>query len=192
VPIAIDATVGAASANSYSTLADADAYFVSRLGGGAWRDVVDDEIRKAALITATSRLDEEIYRGKRATSTQALAWPRVNVYATGVPLPTDAIPMFVKKAMWEQALDLLVKAGQVNASTDPLGPTGLEPFKSLGVGDIKLDLRDPAATQGNARLADDPSVTLAAEAYRQLRAYIITDLNAQQVGMRTFPITRGG
>lgn len=181
--ITIDATVAGASANSYILLADADAYFATRLGATKWNDAAP-EIKKAALITAARRINAEIYRGTRVSSTQTLAFPRTGIYNGGVAIDPSSNPSFVIEAQCEEALALLTAAG-ADGDVDPHAATGLEAFKALGVGDIRLDLRDPTP--------DDPSRTLAsAEAYRLLRPYLLTQLiNATVQGPRNVRLLRG-
>lgn len=72
------ATVGAANANSYVTLAEAQTYHDLNLGSDAWFEAEEgDQIR--ALIKAARRLQQETWLGSRVDSTQALAWPRAGV-----------------------------------------------------------------------------------------------------------------
>ena len=94
--VTITATAGSASANSYLTLAAADALvegMVASTDVAKWT-TGNDDTRNRALVTATQRLDRERFLGARATDTQALQWPRtgvrkpdtyVNTYATGFP-----------------------------------------------------------------------------------------------------------
>ena len=96
MPIAINATAGDASANSYLTLADAQAIidgFTAHADVTAWASATTDQ-KNRALVSATQRLDRERFLGARATDTQALQWPRtgvrkpdtyVNTYAVGFP-----------------------------------------------------------------------------------------------------------
>jgi hypothetical protein len=94
--ITIVATPNAANANSYLTLADAQAIidgFVQDADVTAWATATTDQ-KNRALFTATQRLDRERYLGARATDTQSLQWPRtgvrrpdtyINTYAVGFP-----------------------------------------------------------------------------------------------------------
>ncbi len=92
--VTIDATAGGANANSYMTLAQADAYVEAMINStdvSKWSTGNEDS-RNRALAAAAQRLDRERFIGARATNTQALQWPRtgvrkpdtyVNTYATG-------------------------------------------------------------------------------------------------------------
>ena len=101
--MAIDATVGGTTANSYVTLAEADAYFATRAHAESWEDAENQE---QLLITASSTIDWFItWKGLRATGTQSMDWPRSGVYdKVGELYPEDVIPIDVKIATFEMAL----------------------------------------------------------------------------------------
>jgi hypothetical protein len=190
VAVTLDPTPGVASANSYGSLAEAKSYFDSRLGGDAWNDVPDDDTRKKALIVAARDIDSEIYRGQRASSDQALQWPRVGTWLAGIPIASTVIPSFLKAAQFEQALWRLEQSGG-DGSKNPLAPSGTEELKSLSAGPVRLDFRDRDRTADNGRAADDPSRNLAPAAYRLLRAYILTEsISGGGDGVRNFAIYR--
>ncbi len=147
--ITIDATVGGANANSYLTLADAQAIidgFVQDADVTAWASATTDQ-KNRALFTATQRLDRERYLGARATDTQALQWPRtgvrkpdtyINTYTVGFPfrITTDyftdtEIPTQIKYA---QAL----LAVYLHNNPDGIGLSGLEDYKNVKIGSIDV------------------------------------------------------
>ena len=147
--VTIDATVGSASANSYLTLAEAQAIvdgMVEDDDSVAWESASDDQ-KNRALYTATQRLDRERFLGARATDTQALQWPRtgvrkpdtyVNTYATGFPFRisddyfTDTeIPDQIKRAQ-------VVLAIYLNSNKDGIGLSGLEDYKSVSIGSLSV------------------------------------------------------
>jgi hypothetical protein len=147
--VTIDATAGGASANSYITLAAADAYvdaMISSADVSAWSTGADD-LRNRALTAAAQRLDRERFIGARADDTQALQWPRtgvrkpdtyVNTYATGFPFRisedyfTDSeIPDQIKRAQVELAVYL-----KNNVEGISLG--GLEDFKNVKIGSLDV------------------------------------------------------
>jgi len=151
MPISINATVGSASANSYLTLADAQAIidgFVEDADVVAWASATTDQ-KNRALYSATQRLDRERFLGARATDTQALQWPRtgvrkpdtyINTYAVGFPfrITTDyftdtEIPDQVKKAQ-------VVLAVYLNNNKDGMGLTGLEDYNSVTIGPISVSV----------------------------------------------------
>ena len=79
--ISIVATVGSASANSYVTLTQAQA-FIDGLTESedvvAWGNSTDDQ-KNRALFSSTQRIDREKFLGARVADTQALEWPRSGV-----------------------------------------------------------------------------------------------------------------
>lgn len=130
------ATPGAANANSYIALEDAQAYFNDRVFSDPWDDA-DDQTK--ALITATQRLDQESFMGERATETQALKWPRIGVYSDGILLADDEIPQKVKDATCELALSL--------ASTNVLEKPELAQFNSLSVGPVSMTINHESMSE---------------------------------------------
>jgi len=101
--MALDNTVGSADANSYVSLAEANAYFADRAHAESWEEVENQE---QMLITASSQLDWYVtWKGTRVTGTQAMDWPRSGVYdKVGELYPEDVIPNDVKVAVYELAL----------------------------------------------------------------------------------------
>jgi hypothetical protein len=147
--IAINATVGSASANSYLTLAAAQEIidgFVEDADVTAWASATTDQ-KNRALFTATQRLDRERFLGARATDTQALQWPRtgvrkpdtyINTYAVGFPfrITTDyytdtEIPQQVQYAQ-------VVLAVYLHNNPDGIGLSGLEDYKNVKIGSIDV------------------------------------------------------
>lgn len=106
--MAFDATVGGANANSYVSVADADAYIAIRLYSDEW-NAADTATKQAALATATATIDELYqWKGEKATSTQELHWPATGaVDCNGDDINSTTIPNAVKNAVCEQALYLL-------------------------------------------------------------------------------------
>ena len=147
--IAIVATPGAADANSYLTLAAAQAIidgFVQDADVTAWASATTDQ-KNRALFSATQRLDRERFLGARATDTQALQWPRtgvrkpdtyINTYAVGFPfrITTDyytdtEIPQQVQYAQ-------VVLAAYLNNNPDGIGLSGLEDYKNVKIGSLDV------------------------------------------------------
>src|SRR5215208_5039850 len=114
--MAIIATIGGSTSNSYCTLAEAEIYFADRIGkddNGNWNKTSagisrTDAEKSAALVTATRRIDEEQFRGFKVSTDQALKWPRVGVNdEDGIPFSTTSIPERVKQAVYNTARELL-------------------------------------------------------------------------------------
>lgn len=106
--MALDATVAGSSANSYLTLADAEAFAVADpVNGDAWLAAAVD-VQERALKAAT--VDVGLYKraaGLPYVSTQALLYPRgVDVDALDVPF----ILADVRRATYEQAVYLIRNA----------------------------------------------------------------------------------
>jgi hypothetical protein len=101
----IEATPGGATANSYVTLAEAEAYFATRLGAEPWT-MADAATRESALRMATRALERLRWPGARQSTAQALSWPR-----TGVAGVADGVlPQAVRDAQCEEALAWLTPA----------------------------------------------------------------------------------
>ncbi len=147
--ITLVATPGAADANTYLTLSDAQDIIDGLVENDdvvAWGTATTDQ-KNRALYTATQRLDRERYLGARATDTQALQWPRtgvrkpdtyINTYAVGFPfrITTDyftdtEIPQQVKEAQATLAVYL-------NNNKDGIGLSGLEDYKNVKIGSIDV------------------------------------------------------
>ena len=147
--VTIDATAGGANANSYITLAEADAFVEAMINStdvSKWSTGTDDN-RNRSLAAAAERLDRERFLGARATDTQARQWPRtgvrkpdtyVNTYATGFPFRisedyfTDTeIPDQIKRAQIELAVYL-------HNNTDGISLSGLNDYKNVKIGSIDV------------------------------------------------------
>jgi hypothetical protein len=120
---AIVATAGASNANSYLSEAGANAIAETMLGTLAWGTATSDN-KARALITATNGLETLKYIGSRATTTQALSWPRTDA-ACGDKAPADdAIPREIELATFDLANALLASPTllQSTATTGALVP----------------------------------------------------------------------
>lgn len=104
---------GKADAESYASVADADAYLAKR-GNTTWADL-DQGVKEAALVKASDYLTATYtlrWSGVRKTTTQALDWPRqiaerpnvVAGYGNGVLYyDDDIVPIEVRNACIELA-----------------------------------------------------------------------------------------
>lgn len=93
---------GKVDSNSYATAEEADAYFSDR-SVSAWTGT--SGVKESALIRATDYIEGRFasrFKGQKATSEQALSWPRI---VTGYD--ADEIPTSLKKATYEYALRAL-------------------------------------------------------------------------------------
>lgn len=104
--MALDATAGGTSSNSYATLAQAEAYMATLSFKTAWTGA--DAVKEAALQQATRLLDTLYFVGTKTANTQALQWPRWGVIdRNGFPVDSASIPQQLVNATSEFALRLL-------------------------------------------------------------------------------------
>jgi hypothetical protein len=98
---------GLSTANSYISVADADAYFEAR-SNSTWDGAIDDS-KEAALLYATLWVDRRyVWPGFIVISTQALSWPRGWAYDyEGRVIDSSTVPQAVKDAVCEAALEHL-------------------------------------------------------------------------------------
>lgn len=148
----LNATPGAADANSYATVAEADAYHDARLHSEAWT-AADAGTKTRALIMAT-RLIDSLYdwTGDISSGQQALLWPRVGMsrrtgsdrtgwnptagwFGGAYPIASDVIPPELKNATAEFARQLLAEDRSADSDVEAQG------LKSLRVGPIGLEFK---------------------------------------------------
>jgi len=136
--VALDSTVGGASANSYGSLAEALSYFEGRLNSDTFTSA-SGTLQEQALRTATVFLDSRVsWIGdiKDQTTPQALAWPRVYDFSADTPedilVLGEAIPTDLKRAQFELALYLLT-SGEPDSSND---------LDSIKVGSLAIDFNE--------------------------------------------------
>ena len=132
--MALDATVGGVSANSYISVADADAYFASTFKASVW-DAATDESKIASLILATRLLDNNVnYYGDVAADTQALRWPRTSTFdKDGVEYSDTAIPREFQNIVCDLAISLIENGGYTGSSNQ---------FKQLNIGSLAFKYKD--------------------------------------------------
>jgi len=100
-------------ANSYASVAEADAYFLIDSNFAAPWDAYTDAEKEALLGWSTRILDQRVdWSGSKYDTESALRWPRINTYdADNVRVPYTVVPTAVKHALFE-----LVK---YSVTTDP-------------------------------------------------------------------------
>jgi len=128
-------TAGATTANSYSSIDDADIYHEKHLYASNWTSA-NDESKEKALMWATRLLDEMvIWQGLAKTSTQALLWPRQVVYdREGNSISSTEIPQFLKDATAEFARLLISEDRTLETNRDLVG------FKKMKVDVLELEV----------------------------------------------------
>ncbi len=114
---ALVATPAAVNANTYATLAEANAYHTARLHNEEWTAAaVTDDTKNAALLWATRTLDDMFqWVGRKQSKEQALDWPRYGVYDDeNYYVDQLTIPKRLKEAQSELAF-LLIKQDRTSA-----------------------------------------------------------------------------
>lgn len=130
--MALDATVGGATANSYIDAAGGDSYFGTRPQSSLWFAQTPAD-KEAALIQASRMLDMIVpFYGQPSTSAQSMQWPRygapdLNRIST---LDSTIIPAGLQNAVCELALFWL--------NDDRFAESGLEGFRSINAGGIQV------------------------------------------------------
>lgn len=102
MPFVVETGAGIAGANSYTSIAFADAYFAER-GNTVWAAIIDPTDKEKYLIRATDYIELVFGRrfiGDMAAMGQALSWPRYYAY----PHLHTVIPLNLQKATAEYAL----------------------------------------------------------------------------------------
>jgi hypothetical protein len=146
-------TPGAVNANSYATVAEADAYHDSRLFATDWANA-DAGKKTVALIMATRLLDSLYdWTGAITSGNQALLWPRVGMWRrTGAghaafnpavgwygesayAIASDAIPQELKNATAEFARQLIAADRSADSDIETQG------IKSLKAGPVALEFK---------------------------------------------------
>ncbi|SIR44080.1 hypothetical protein SAMN05880566_112225 [Janthinobacterium sp. TND4EL3] len=132
--IIIETGAGLADAESYASIAAADARCAS-LGLTGWVALAEASkeiaLRKATLFMTTYRTR---WAGCRVSQRQALDWPRYNVAVDGFTVPSTIVPAEVVNA----CIDLAVRAGRGEE---------LLPDLDTGSNAIKKDKTGPLETE---------------------------------------------
>jgi hypothetical protein len=126
-----------ANAESYCTVAFATDYHSAR-GNAAWLSLADDTVREALLRKATDAmlaLYRERWKGVRATATQALDWPRLDVVVDTYARAADEVPQEVQKACAILAL---------KAISGDLDPDPTQATKKKKVASLEVEYYEPA------------------------------------------------
>jgi hypothetical protein len=106
MPVVVTATPGSSTANSYITVAEGTDFADLVLGTTAWSTASADN-RGRAVIAATTALDALDWVGSKATTTQALLWPRKDATCGEKDYADNVIPPELKRATFDLAEALL-------------------------------------------------------------------------------------
>lgn len=126
---------GMPNANSYASLAEADAYADAHLYAQEWT-AADVDRKTVALVMASRVLDSSTdWIGSRSHADQGLAWPRTGAKYDGVLIGQN-VPRAVKNATAELAR-LLMKSDL----TEDVAQNNLKSL-NLGKGALEIDFKD--------------------------------------------------
>lgn len=136
---------GLPDAESYASVAAADAYWAGR--GEAWSGLTT-EAKETALRLATDYLSRYTgkWKGSRLTASQALDWPRYGVRVDSICLNAEALPAQLVKATCELA---------AKASAGPLVADETAQVKSESVGPVAVTYADGARQQTRYAYVED-------------------------------------
>ena len=122
--LTLDATIGGVNSNSYITVARATEIAEYDIFESLDWSFVDGDDKIRALVSATRQLDTLPWVGLRATTTQALAWPRTDAVINGREVSATEIPQEIQQATYDLAVALLreADAGAQGATSGDLIP----------------------------------------------------------------------
>jgi hypothetical protein len=135
--MALNATPGSPTADSYATLAEGDAYFDAHLYSSGWTATLDPT-QERALKTATRLLDSYFkWLGVRTYEDQALGFPREGLFRdTTIAVDSTTIPPEIRNATVEFAQWLIANNPYAENEITVQGITELK------VGSIQLKFKD--------------------------------------------------
>lgn len=153
----IEDGTGLDTAEAYSSVSDADAYFLRR-NLTVWATLTT-EAKEAALIAGAAYVTERYepgLAGERTRVTQGLAFPRLGMLVGGALYPPDTVPLQVKTAALELAYES-TRPGGLWAVTDPNAPVVVE----RTVGPITRKFKAPDSTAPRQKEFDRVTALLA-------------------------------
>lgn len=143
--MALVTTPGAANADSFGTLEEAEAYFLGGRHEETWADL--EEAGQEFYLRQAVRVLEgwpRAWTGSPVDATQALTWPRSGmVNRNGFAIPTagaSSIPTLLKQAQFELARQL----GEEDRTEDSSLLAGI---KSVTAGPVELEFAEAQADQ---------------------------------------------
>ena len=123
----LKATPGAVDANTYATRDEATAILAGRASAISWASATDAK-KDSALVEATAELEQRVsWRGEKAETAQALAFPRIGLERDGVAVASDTIPSELVRATALYA-NFLLSGGE-----SPGGVLGLGSVRGMRV-----------------------------------------------------------
>lgn len=179
--MAIDATPGSPTANSYCTTQQATAYLAERLHVEPWYQQLPTtegygslaHLREASLIWATSLIDTQVrWLGQPTYAGQALAWPMTGYSdASGHPVDETTIPANIQRATAYYALALLRDTTEAPGAT-----TASVRRKKIGALEIEYQQQSTTTLPRAAHLAIPSEVRALLAPYGYLRGGVTIPL----------------
>lgn len=149
-------TPASASANTYASVATADAYFATHTNASVWTAATTTNAMKEQALQTATRLIDALFTfvGEIASTTQALRWPRYGVYdQDGRLLASNTLPTRVVQATCELAMALLTKDrlkesvfnkyGLTSFKVGPLSAAASAAVRTTIVPDLVASLLEP-------------------------------------------------
>jgi hypothetical protein len=151
VVVIVEEGTGRADANSYSSVVDADAYFLTRPRSTAWTALTEDG-KAQHLIHATRILDGSmIWDGEPLSSTQALAFPRYPDDLSASVVPDPVIVALYELAIALVGSDLTAASSAAGVKKIVVGPIEIENEGASVPATIPRFVRDLVAPWGSTR-----------------------------------------
>ena len=132
--MALVATVGASTSNSYVTQAEATTYFVLHPKSDTWKALGSDE-KDTFLIAATRQIEMQTLRGDKNDTAMSSGVPDQSLHfprSTDTDDGSEFIPDAIKRACYEQAVHLASTGGGVDTRSQ-LQAQGVA---SVSIGDV--------------------------------------------------------
>lgn len=148
----LDTTPGGAAADSYASVAEADAYHTTRLFSSAWPagSTGADLVTKETTLRMAARLLDAYPRswtGSAVDAIQALGWPRSGMFnRNGFAIPTSgasSIPKELKEAQSELARQLISTDKTADNAIINLG------LRSLQAGPVSFSFGDLSSVENS-------------------------------------------
>jgi len=141
--LTVETGAGLAGADSYLSVADADTYHTAHGDPTTWSGIGTDAEKEEALRLATQYLDLVYagkWRGAKGSSTQALAWPRIQAETDeGYIFSSTALPLLLEHATAALALlHVTETAAGSSLLPDQSTPAAIGREK-VAVGSIEID-----------------------------------------------------
>ena len=150
MPLVVEDGTGLVGADAYTSVVDADAYFLAS-ANSTWA-AATVPAKEVAIVKATRYMEKRFgtkWKGLIASSEQALGWPRRYVYDERGTELVDQVPTQIARACAEYAVQALINPlipetvypiadgapvpfGRINRKVEKVGPIYEETYYSTG------------------------------------------------------------